>query len=178
MERGSFIKKKKGSSSIMVMMVMIALVIFGVLALMSSYSDYKLAKKNAAWISRYYTLDGEGQQFISQIETAIKQTQVKTNALDKVGLSRYSDMLKAKILGIKTYNSIKLEQKNNIITVYCEIGEKSENKLSVKLEIDLTKLLVTKNIQGLLRIVEWKQMASEFKYNNVNQLWNGEVGKP
>lgn len=178
MRKVCFEKKKKGSSSIMVMMVMIVLVIFGVLALMSSYSDFKLAKKNSVWVSRYYKLDEEGENLVAEISKAVQQTQAEAENANKQSISNYSELIKSKILSIKTDSTIQISEKGKLVVADCRIGKKDENKLSVKVEIDLSKFLGSKNLIKPYRIIEWKQMPSEFKYNNVNQLWNGEVSKP
>lgn len=49
----------KGSSSVLVILVMLLLITFGVLAMMSSYSNLKIARKNASWTQGYYALESE-----------------------------------------------------------------------------------------------------------------------
>ena len=48
---------EKGSSSVLVILVMLLLITFGVLAMMSSYSNLKIARKNASWTQGYYLLE-------------------------------------------------------------------------------------------------------------------------
>ena len=47
---------ERGSSSVLVIMIMLLLITFGVLAMMSSYSNLKIARKHAQWTSDYYQI--------------------------------------------------------------------------------------------------------------------------
>lgn len=79
---------EKGSSSLMVILIVFTLMLFGVFALMSSYSEYKLSNKYALWVQEYYKLDTEAQHFLANldlkanegkiIETTITSDQLKT----------------------------------------------------------------------------------------------------
>lgn len=138
----------------MILLVMVALVVFGVLALTSSYSDYKLAHKNSMWISRYYQLDGKGQEFIEKIDDQLQ--------------SGNGGVIKNKLLSMKWDSPIKITEKNQSIEVHSELGDQEDNKLSIGLRID-----VRDQSKPSVSVIEWKQMASQFKYDSVNQLWDG-----
>jgi len=68
----------KGSSSVLVIMIMLLLITFGVLAMMSSYSNLKIARKNADWTQGYYKLESAGEldqiTFKTLYEGALTQT--------------------------------------------------------------------------------------------------------
>ncbi|MDW7668370.1 MAG: hypothetical protein SCJ93_06060 [Bacillota bacterium] len=66
-----YIDNKRGSSSILVILTFMMLVIFSVLVMMSSYSDYKLAQKNASYTKEYYELSGEANKFWTNIDSLI-----------------------------------------------------------------------------------------------------------
>lgn len=59
---------ERGSSSILVVLAFLMLGIFSVLGMMSSYSDYRLAQKNAEWTREYYTLEGQAQSFTAKMD--------------------------------------------------------------------------------------------------------------
>lgn len=79
---------EKGSSSLMVILIVFTLMLFGVFALMSSYSEFKLSNKYALWVQEYYQLDREAQLYLSElnleanegktIETTITSDQITT----------------------------------------------------------------------------------------------------
>lgn len=65
------LKNDKGSSSILVVLAFLMLGIFSVLGMMSSYSDYKLAMKNASWNQQYDSLQGEVYSFVSDMDSIL-----------------------------------------------------------------------------------------------------------
>jgi hypothetical protein len=56
---------RKGSSSVLVIMILLALVLFGTLALTSTYADLKLSRKGVSWLTAYYELDARGETFLA-----------------------------------------------------------------------------------------------------------------
>lgn len=62
------LRNERGSSSILVVLAFLMLGIFSVLGMMSSYSDYRLARKNAEWNRQYYTLEGQAQSFTAKMD--------------------------------------------------------------------------------------------------------------
>jgi hypothetical protein len=71
---------ERGSSSVLVIMIMLLLITFGVLAMMSSYSNLKIARKHAEWTRDYYQLesiaDSDLKSFEQLFDKAIVDTQV------------------------------------------------------------------------------------------------------
>ena len=67
----NLLKNERGSSSILVVLSFLMLGIFSVLGMMSSYSDYKLALKNATWNQQYDELQGEVYAFIAHTDAIL-----------------------------------------------------------------------------------------------------------
>lgn len=65
------LNNEKGSSSILVVLAFLMLGIFSVLGMMSSYSDYRLALKNASWNQQYDRLQGEVYSFVSDMDAIL-----------------------------------------------------------------------------------------------------------
>ena len=61
----------------LVILIMVTLIVFGVLALMSSYADLKLARKSGEWVKGYYDLDGKGDVLVQQIDTFLKEAEMQ-----------------------------------------------------------------------------------------------------
>jgi len=93
-----------GSSSVLVIMIMLLLITFGVLAMMSSYSNLKIAQKHAQWTSDYYQLESiassDLKSFEQLFESAIADT--KANFVNSTfDPSTFADMpegIKANVL--------------------------------------------------------------------------------
>ena len=73
------LKLRSGSSSILVILLVVTMVVFGVLAMMSSYSGLKMAKKNAQWTSEYYELEANAEILVYDIKNILQQSVSKTN---------------------------------------------------------------------------------------------------
>ncbi|MDR1615550.1 MAG: hypothetical protein LBR98_00800 [Syntrophomonadaceae bacterium] len=62
------LKNEKGSSSIFIVIILFCLLTFGLLSLMSSYADLKLADKSESWVLTYYNLDNQGSVFLQEVD--------------------------------------------------------------------------------------------------------------
>lgn len=67
----SFFISNRGSSSVLVILIMVMLVVLGLLALMSTWSELKLARKNASWSTVYYSLDSKAEICLAEIDTCL-----------------------------------------------------------------------------------------------------------
>ncbi|MDR2670794.1 MAG: hypothetical protein LBC26_03610 [Oscillospiraceae bacterium] len=61
----------QGSPSILIILIMLSLSAFGVLAMMSAYSDYKLAEKNTEWARRGLVLETQAQESVGRLDAAL-----------------------------------------------------------------------------------------------------------
>ncbi len=112
---------ERGSSSVLVIMIMLLLITFGVLAMMSSYSNLKIAKKHAQWTSDYYHLESIADSDLKSLKQlfnkAVEETQ--THFVDKtIDLTTLEDMptvLKGYIL--ETVNTLKPSDTTSIHTL-------------------------------------------------------------
>lgn len=63
--------EQRGSSSVLVIMVLLMLITFGVLAMMTSYSNLKISRKNAEWTQAFYRLESLAGNHLAEVETHI-----------------------------------------------------------------------------------------------------------
>jgi hypothetical protein len=70
----------KGSSSVLVILIMLTLVVFGLLALMSTYSGLKLSRKNAEWTKEYYALDARAEAQLAKIDSCLFEAEEASQA--------------------------------------------------------------------------------------------------
>lgn len=91
---------ERGSASLMVLLIVFTLMLFGVFALMSSYSEYKLSNKYANWTKDYYALDQQAQTFLSQLDLKKAEGQTIEKTLeDKTLASNQTLHIKVKVSG-------------------------------------------------------------------------------
>lgn len=80
-------KRTSGSSSVLVIMIMLLLITFGVLAMMSSYSNLKIAQKKAEWTKDYYKLESIAEEgmihFKVSFENSLNEL-IQMSELDQV----------------------------------------------------------------------------------------------
>jgi hypothetical protein len=58
---------------------MLTLIVFGVLAMMSSYADLKLAQKSGDWTRSYYSLDGKGDILVQRIDACLMNAETQAD---------------------------------------------------------------------------------------------------
>lgn len=69
--------RTSGSSSVLVIMIMLLLITFGVLAMMSSYSNLKIAQKKAAWTKDYYQLESIAEEGMSHFKVSFENSVIE-----------------------------------------------------------------------------------------------------
>ncbi len=62
-----------GTSSLILIFIILCLTIFGLLSLSSASSDWKLARKNAESVKGYYKADGQAVEFVAMVEEALSR---------------------------------------------------------------------------------------------------------
>ena len=60
-----------GTSSLILIFIILCLTIFGLLSLSSAGSDWRLAQKNAESVKGYYEADSQGVEFVAMIDEAL-----------------------------------------------------------------------------------------------------------
>lgn len=62
-----------GSSSLILIFIVLCLATFGLLSLSSAKSDWNLAEKNARSVKNYYEADRKGEEFVNEMDHTLKQ---------------------------------------------------------------------------------------------------------
>lgn len=109
------IDRERGSSSVLVIMVMLLLITFGVLAMMSSYSNLKIANKNAEWTKDFYALESIAELDLVTFEMLFKEAQsqtselLKNDTIDLISIESLPDSVQKEIL--QAYQSLPIGDK-------------------------------------------------------------------
>lgn len=128
MIRKSTIKTNAGSSSILVILIMLTVIVFGVLAMMASFSGYKLSKKNAQVTKERYEVEGRVEKILYSLDNKLKSVKnSKTNAFTE---------LKNEIIKNNTDIVFTIANTNSEVLIAIPYRSYSQNKhLDVKLKI-------------------------------------------
>lgn len=163
-------KSQKGSSMVLISLLLLTLVVFALLSVTISASELRLSQRNADNHKAYYLLDSEGKRFLYDVKSKINRI------LD------FSDntMLFFKNLDSLLDESItrSVSQRNGIPEMTIErtfvLEENSRNKyLKVKLLIR-QPYTVDDNINDICSILEWRLWHEPFEFNNTYDLWEGK----
>ena len=63
------LKSQKGSSMVLISLLLVTMVVFALLSISISASEFRLSQKNADNHKTYYLLDSEGKRFLYDIKT-------------------------------------------------------------------------------------------------------------
>lgn len=107
-DKNKMLVSERGSSSVLVIMIMLLLITFGVLAMMSSYSNLKIARKHADWTKGYYALENIAQK---------KQIDVKNAFLEVAQLNKDNNVTVQKLMGALDFSEV---EQTNITTLIDE----------------------------------------------------------
>ena len=64
---------QKGASSVLVILLLLALVVFGVAALTTALSGLRLGQKVSDWNESYYRLEGQAARCWAEIDAAVSR---------------------------------------------------------------------------------------------------------
>ena len=116
----------KGSSSMLVILIMLTLIVFGVLAMMSTFSNLKLSRKTAENTASHYRLDKKGVEVLSSIINSIKiaKENTLTQSASSDNLTKIKDLYASNI------------QKE--LTSLYKTAKKDDNRISIHWHQDVS----------------------------------------
>ncbi len=89
----TFIKDDSGMSSVLIVIMMIVLMIFGLAGLTLAMSNGRLADKKIDWLKDYYALEGDANTVIAQIDDAVKDAMTPDDIIAAIDtLNQHGDV--------------------------------------------------------------------------------------
>lgn len=144
-------KANIGSSSLILIFIVMCLVTFGMLSLTSSKSDLSLAMRNADAVTEYYRADSEGEAFYEMVSG-----KVKAACSDAAGSEARLARLK-EALGAYYRDGV----------VVTEVAMARAQALHIELEPDLTG-------EGSVKVAKWKVIQTEdYEIDDSMPVWGG-----
>ncbi len=146
----------QGSISILIVLIMLTLSIFGVLSLVSAYSDYKLAVKSADTLAVNYELDTEGQKELTTLAEALRDVSPESG-------------LAMKTVREMTAIGLGWEKLSDEPSLFARTITQDNRHLHIELECLFDE-------QGLLEsytVTTWRQSQDDFEYNEGLSIWQG-----
>ena len=137
--------KRKGSSTILVILIVLTVVLFGVMNMMSVYTSYKISKKNLQWTSDYYELDSKAQIFANNIK----------NQIDK---SKKGSNINKKSITVPLDKNINIVKNNTIMLETYYLDEDGKRRFYTNISIPVVKG------DKSFDVLSWKRVNEEFEY--------------
>ncbi|WP_373263498.1 short-chain dehydrogenase [Hungatella hathewayi] len=146
-------KANIGSSSLILIFIVMCLVTFGMLSLTSAKSDLSLANRNADAVTEYYRADMEGEAFYRMVVG-----EVKTACANASGHEERLALLE-KALGEYYRDG----------TAVTEVAMERAQALHIELEPDLDG-------EGSVRVAKWNVIQTEdYEIDDSMPVWGGTV---
>lgn len=135
---------RKGASSILVIMLLVVLVVFGIAALTTALSSMRLTQKVTDWNEQYYDAEATAWERCAQIDRAVKEALTGPNA--------DSAAVEQALLSLDF--DAKAEAAENGISIGFEAWS-ADNSVGIRaaLSLDLT--------DESLRVVKWQEIQRE-----------------
>lgn len=142
-----------GSSSLILIFIVMCLVTFGMLSLTSAKNDLNLAERNAGAVTEYYRADREGEAFYGMVAEAVE-----------LACSQSEDAAeREKLLKASLGEYYREEEK----TAAMETAMERAQALHVELKPVLTG-------EGSVEIAQWKViMTEDYEIDNSLPVWTG-----
>lgn len=152
-----------GSSSLLVIFLVLCLVTFATLSLSSARSDYNFSSRLADRKTEYYAASSQAEEVLDQIDTILAETYKDSHGT-------YYSAAEKKLSGLT------LDGDSGAITLYVKIStEKPSVSYQVPvndkqfLSVNLELLPAGSHNNGFYRITQWKVM-SDTEWNGDNTL--------
>lgn len=146
------LKSNRGATSVLIMVMMIILMVFGLAALTTSAVSKKLAQKNANWLEEYYLLQGKAEKLMAEIEDKLY---LEDSGLDSAKLEDRVNLL------VKERQDISFETLNQGDTLYKLDAVVTEEAKEVPKSIQMQFLVVREESGYKLKVSKWTQTQSE-----------------
>ena len=171
------IKDQRGSTSVLIVVMMIVLLAFGMAALTTSLASYKLSQKNTEFSIRYYLLEEEATriryELIALIDDGMRMVGYEPTE-KQVGIIRkeaammiYEDLLEYASLhegmsiekGFDRFEEFEDSNKSEIakISYHVVLEEEQGKNLDIKLSLALPEGTKTILAEQIVQVENWSQ---------------------
>lgn len=119
-------KYRSGSSTVLVIMIVVTLAVFGVFAVMSSSSEKNLARMNYKAAQGYYELYGESNRILAFM----------ANHISKTGFYDTENLMRELSLEFNSATEVRFEKKSDRLFVSMELKKKRKIGLPYQFKIE------------------------------------------
>ena len=139
-----------GISSLVAIFVVLTLVILGVLALQTAYTDHQMVNKQISYMHEYYAADNKGEEIVKEIHQLISSDHYHT-VINQINNNKV----------LRNYESLTVQDTNHFIISY-KLYLKENQYLHILIKITHTPFAKEKIIY---QILEWKVITAVEEMN-------------
>lgn len=165
------LRSRRGSASAVVVMVTVLLAVFGVLALVSSYSGLKLAQRHAAWNTGFYRVDAEAETLLASIEDDLATAARQAGSISPGG--SFPDLAAEALSTRIPSGQGSFTGDGTGLNVRIRVGDSDGQNILMELRVDFSDAGVPARF---CRIVSWRQWQKPFQYDeSPGNVWEGNA---
>ena len=153
-----------GTSSILVIFVLLSLVTFACLSYLSARSDYTLSQEAAKRTASYYDANRKAEKYLENIETNLEK--------HKEGAKTEADYYEGIEKLFSNNRNILVESEDGIVNINYVVAVTNGQNLEVRLEAHYP----TDDDQALYHIVRWSTATNNEWLKGVTEEGNRESG--
>ncbi len=169
----AFLRCQRGSSTVLITLLMVTLVVFGLLSLTTTASELKLAKRNAESHKDYYALDSEGVKFVAHIKLLIDEAcLISSDNLEGDFYTRVDQLLERDLPYVRRELFSENGRKFLRLTKAFALENGGYNKV-LDITLEVTEPRQPQDRDDSVAIMEWRLWQEPFEYDHTEKLWEG-----
>lgn len=180
-------KKRKGSSSILIIMIIITLVLFGILSVMSAYSSYKLSEKSAVYMNMNYEMESAANEIKAQIlslmrEAGVEAVDDRTRQGQANNAEIYWKSLREKLANYSDQDAVQCTLKEdpdggklNMAVLLVKEYDSGPEKFGFEMEFLYPNRSIEHWQDAAYKLNSWTKLPKEMEYVDVIEFENIEI---
>lgn len=191
-------KDEKGAASVLVICMMLVLVTLGTLAIASANANNRLSQRSLAWNTMYYTLDAQGEIFLSLLDGKLAAAEKATTEYLQTRLAegyQEDDAIAGNLFLLNAeeyinelslnYPKMTLDNSESTVNLIFTHEEDSLFRLAVSVAVR-TPVFTVSETDGIIsavwedgqsryKIEEWYVYQEDTPQEQDIQIWDGEL---
>lgn len=166
------IRSRRGLASALIIMLLVLLIFFGVLSLVTTAADFRLARKRADWNAAYYKADSSAVLVLAGLERLMASQDM--NAMPAGQLTDLLDNYLESESNVRSWQvtpSVNTADTGLILDALVINDGSGGQGISIRLLIRTGQLTIE---EQRVNIESWSQWQQEFDYNgSEGGIWKG-----
>ncbi|PID79688.1 MAG: hypothetical protein CSB19_01955 [Clostridiales bacterium] len=155
-----FLSDERGSSSVLIVVMMVVLIVFGLAIFSTAMSNMRLADKKIAWKNEYYQLEGKSNRVIGDVIAIVED--VNHKKIDrKSGFTKIEQLLAESCSKYETTLGEDGLPAAIALNVTNDAGDKN-----IAIVLSLSQSQETNDLT--IRIIEFKEWQEHFEFDDAS----------